>query len=58
MTKINLRNFGVDWHFVDKFPEYVRVIVPIPVPGVELDVRIVLEVHKGPFKAGIGLHLT
>jgi hypothetical protein len=60
LPKIDLKNFGVDWHLVegDKFPNSELTIVPIPIPGVDLDVRIILEIHKGPLKAGIGLHLT
>jgi hypothetical protein len=60
LPKIVLKKFGVDWHLVkgDKFPPSVLVVVPIPVPGVDMDVRIVLEIDKGPFKAGVGLHLT
>ena len=58
LPKIVLKKLGVDWHLVSKFPEHVRMIVPIPIPGVDMDVRIVLEIDKGPFKAGVGLHLT
>jgi hypothetical protein len=60
LSKIDLKNFGVDWHLVegDKFPPSVLVVVPIPIPRVDLNIRIILEIDKGPFKAGIGLHLT